>query len=111
MCIICNKEYNINIIKIEIINCKKVTEIPKELINLEEIIIIKCDNFNKIHNTFTKLKKLYIHYFNNIPDIPVNFTNLEELQLDFCPEGKQMIFCYSENKKHIRNYINYVNSI
>ena len=66
MCIICNKEYDINIKKIYIQNCKKIKEIPKDLINLEEIIIEKCDNFNKLYDTFTKLKILHIHYYNKI---------------------------------------------
>jgi len=111
MCIICNKEYDINIKYIYIQNCKKIKEIPKNLINLEELIIEKCDNFNKLHNTFTKLKKLYIHYYNKISYIPDNFNNLEDLQLEFCPIGKQTIYCYSIDKKKIQNYINYINKI
>jgi hypothetical protein len=68
MCIICNKEVNVNIECI--LCCRKVKKIPKELINLKYLVCIGS-KIKTIPNTLVNLENLEVCY-TNVKFIPDN---------------------------------------
>lgn len=82
MCLICEYKNKINEIKyiktLYCLECKNITKLPKELINLE---ILFCNNTNisEIPDTYIKLKKLNISKCKNIKELSKNFKELEIL--------------------------------
>jgi len=89
MCIICDGDYDINMIELECCSCQDITEIP----NLPNLKILDCShtNITEIPN-LPNLEKLYCYKI-EIKEIP-NLPNLE------------ILWCYNTNITEIPNLPN-----
>lgn len=87
MCIICCGNYDINITMLNCSECKLITEIPKELVNLIElycwdsqieVIPKELVNLKQLHCSHTQVKEIPKELV-NLTEIDCDYTNIKEI--------------------------------
>ena len=79
MCIICTKQYNIELIRLDCSNCTNLLKIPKELVNLKYLDCSNCINLLKIPKELVNLEVLHCSKCKYISEIPNELVNLNNI--------------------------------
>ncbi len=101
MCIICTKDYNINMTELNCFGCKYVKYIPKELINLKSLFIsftnIKFIPYQFINLTYIDCYQSAIislpHTLINLKKIDCSRTNIKFIPKEFI--NLEIIICHN----------------